>query len=126
VRAGYEQLSNTCIDCGIYFAEGSMGKSIRIGNDSLGFAMLGGKAFFGEENDVTVYTKIGYLTSITKNLKAKIELQKASNIAFSSIYTSSIKLAFSYEFSHDWDVRFRLENKEATFAALTINYYWGF
>lgn len=126
VRAGYEQLSNTCIDCGIYFAEGSMGKSIRIGNDGLGFAMIGGKAFFGKEDDVTIYTKIGYLTSITKNLKAKVELYKASNIAFSSSYTRSIKLAFSYEFSHDWDVRFLLEIKESTFAVLTLNYYWGF
>ena len=60
------------------------------------------------------------------NLKAKVELYKASNIAFSSSYTRSIKLAFSYEFSHDWDVRFLLEIKETTFAVLTLNYYWGF
>ena len=126
VRAGYEQLSNACIDCGIYFVEGSLGKSIRIGSDSLGFAMIGSKAFFGEENDVTIYTKIGFLTSITKNLKAKLELQKTSNIALSRSYTNSVRLALSYEFSHHWDVRLLLENKETTFAALTLNYYWGF
>jgi len=126
VRAGYEQLNNTCIDCGIYFAEGSLGKSIRIGSEGLGFAMIGSKAFFGEENDVTVYTKLGFLTSITKNLKAKFELQKTSDIALSRSYTNSLSLAFSYEFSHHWDVRLLLEKKETTFTALTINYYWGF
>jgi hypothetical protein len=126
VRSGYEQLSNACIDCGIYFAEGSLGKSLRIGNDSLGFAMLGGKAFVGEKADVTAYAKLGFLTSITHKLKAKVEFQKASNIALSRSYTSSVKLAFSYEFSRHWDVRFMLENKETTFAALTLNYYWGF
>ena len=126
VRAGYEQLSNACIDCGIYFVDGSLGKSMRIGSNALGFAMVGGKAFFGEEDDVTIYAKLGFLTSITKNLKAKLELQKASNIALSSSYTSSVRLALSYEFSHHWDVRFLLENKETTFAALTLNYYWGF
>lgn len=126
VRAGYEQFNNTCIDCGIYFAEGSFGKSLRIENDALMFAMVGGKAFFGEDDDVIVYAKLGFLTSLSKNLKAKIELNKASNITFSRSYTSSIKLALSYEFSNDWDVRFSLENKEATFMALTLNYYWGF
>ncbi|WP_170246270.1 DUF4105 domain-containing protein [Colwellia hornerae] len=126
VRAGYEQLSNACIDCGIYFAEGNLGKSVRIGNNTLGFAMMGGKAFLGKENDVTIHAKLGLLTSITKNLKAKIELQRTSNIALSSHYASSVKLAISYEFSQDWDVRFTLENKETTFAALALNYYWGF
>ena len=126
VRAGYEQLSNACIDCGIYFAEGSLGKSIRIGSEALGFAMVGGKGFFGAEDDVTIFTKLGFITSITGNLKAKIELQKASNITLSSSYTRSVKLAISYEFAHQWDIRFFLENKETTSAALTLNYYWGF
>jgi hypothetical protein len=126
VRAGYEQSNNDCIDCGIYFAEGSLGKSKRIGNNTLGYALIGGKAFFGQEDDVTLHAKIGLLTSITQNLKAKIELQKTSNLTFSNSYASSVKLALSYEFSHDWDVRFMLENKEATFVALTLNYYWGF
>jgi hypothetical protein len=126
VRAGYDQLSNACIDCGIYFAEGSLGKSIRIGNSSLGYAMVGGKAFFGEENDVAIYAKLGFLTSITQTIKAKFEVQKASDIAFSKSYTTSMKFALSYEFSPNWDVRFSLENKEASFAALSLNYYWGF
>lgn len=126
VRAGYEQVSNTCIDCGIYFAEGSFGKSIRIKDDALMYAMIGGKAFFGEKDDVAVYAKLGFLTSISTNLKAKVELNKASSIALSKSYASSVKLALSYEFSNDWDVRFSLENKEATFMALSLNYYWGF
>lgn len=126
VRAGYEQLSNTCIDCGIYFAEGSLGKSIKIQDDTLLFAMVGAKAFFGEESDLAIYGQLGLLTSITKNLKAKIELKKSSNIALSKSYTTSVKVALSYEFADDWDVRFSLENKEATFVALTLNYYWGF
>lgn len=126
VRAGYEQLSNACIDCGVYFAEGSLGKSILIGSNSLGFAVIGGKAFFGEKNDVTIHAKLGFLTSITQNLKAKIELKKSSSISQYNSYTSSVKLAVSYEFSQDWDVRILLENKEATFATLTLNYYWGF
>lgn len=126
VKAGYEQLSNACIDCGIYFTEGNLGKSVRIGNNSLGYAMVGGKAFFGNKGDITIHAKLGLITSITENLKAKIELQKTSNIALSSRYASSVKLAISYEFSHYWDVRFMLENKETTFAGLTLNYYWGF
>jgi hypothetical protein len=126
VRGGYEQLSNACIDCGIYFAEGSLGKSIRIGDKSLGFAMVGGKAFFGKDDDITFHAKLGFLTSITQNLKAKFELQQTSNINFSNRYASSVKLGVSYEFSQLWDVRFMIENKETTFAALTVNYYWGF
>jgi len=125
VRAGYEQLSNNCIDCGIYFAEGSVGKSARIGNDGLGFATIGGKAYFGEESDVDIYAKLGFLTSITKNIKAKVEVQKTSNIALGK-YSSSVKLGLSYEFFNHWDLRFFLERKEATFTALTLNYYWGF
>lgn len=126
VRTGYEQSNNACINCGIYFAEGSLGKSKRIGDNALGYALIGGKAFFGHEDDVTLHAKIGLLTSITQNFKAKIELQKTSNLSFSNSYASSVKLALSYELSHDWDVRFMLENKEATFVALTLNYYWGF
>ena len=126
VRAGYEQISNACIDCGIYFAEGSFGKSIRIKDDALMYAMIGGKAFFGEKDDVVVYAKLGFLTSISTNLKAKVELNKASSIALSKSYPSSIKLALSYEFANDWDIRFSLENKETRFMALTLNYYWGF
>ena len=87
--------------------------------------MFGGKAYLGEDDNVDIYAKLGFLTTITENLKAKIEIQKISNIALNS-HSSSVKLGVSYEFSKHWDARLFLERKEATFAALTLNYYWGF
>jgi len=126
VRGGYEQYSNTCIDCGIYFLEGSIGKSIRPRSEALAYAMVGGKAFAGIDNGLAIYAKLGYLASITNNVKAKIELNKMGKIGLSKGYDTSVKVAISYEFAQHWDVRFSLQRKETTLASLKLNYYWGF
>jgi hypothetical protein len=126
VRGGYEQYSKTCIDCGIYFVEGSIGKSIRLGSEALGYALIGGKAFAGRDNDIAVYAKVGYLVSITNNIKAKVELNKMESIDFSKGYNTSLKVAVSYEFANHWDVRFGLQKKDTTTASIKLNYYWGF
>jgi len=126
VRAGYEQLYNNCFDCGIFFAEGDIGKSILLNNDSLIYGMLGGKLFFGQEDDINVSAKIGIISSLTEKLKVKLEFQKVSDISFSKTSENYWYSELNYQIAQDWELRLLVEKQRATFYGLKVNYFWDF
>ncbi|WDE13084.1 DUF4105 domain-containing protein [Thalassomonas haliotis] len=126
VRAGYEAFNNACLDCGIYFVEGDIGKSYRFGENSLAYGMLGGKVFAGHRDDVTVTGKLGLLTSLGGKAKMKLELQQAARLNLSQSYRHRFYGEINYQFAPDWEVRFLLTSSAATLIGLKMNYYWGF
>ena len=126
VRAGYEQLYNDCLDCGIFFAEGDIGKSMLLSNDSLLYGMLGGKLFSGEEDDINVSAKIGIISSLTDKLKIKLELQKVSDLSFSKASKNYWYSELNYQLAQDWELRLLVEKQRATFFGLKVNYFWDF
>ncbi|MDP7591692.1 MAG: DUF4105 domain-containing protein [Litorilituus sp.] len=126
VRVGYEQLNNNCFDCGVFFAEGDIGKSTLLNKDSLVYAMMGGKLFFGKEDDINVSAKIGMISSLSKHLKIKIELQKISDISFSNASENRWYGELNYQFAQDWELRLLAEKQHSTFFGLKVNYFWDF
>ncbi|WP_281556392.1 DUF4105 domain-containing protein [Thalassomonas sp. RHCl1] len=126
VRAGYEALNYACLDCGIYFIEGDIGKSYRFGKNTLGYGMLGGKAFAGDQDDVLVSAKLGLLTSLGSKAKMKLELQQAARLNLSQSYRHRFYTEINYQLAPDWELRFLLERSASTLVGLKMNYYWGF
>lgn len=126
VRAGYEQLYNNCFDCGIYFAEGSLGRSIRINTDGLVYSLVGGKIYAGKQDDISLSLKLGYITSINESIKIKLELKES--IGFERDSNNKLKYLseINYQLSPDWEIRFVAEKEESFLISVKMNYFWGF
>lgn len=125
VRGGFEQLKNNCIDCGIYFAEGNIGKSYLF-SDSLAYAMLGGKAFVGDEEDLAVMAKMGVLMEINDHLEAKFEIKHMYGLKTETSYDVVLNAEINVHFAKNWEARFYTEKAESTIFGVKFNYFWGF
>ncbi|KGJ96691.1 Lnb N-terminal periplasmic domain-containing protein [Thalassotalea sp. ND16A] len=125
VRAGYEQLRNDCIDCGIYFGEGELGKSYAFTN-SIVYAMLGGKVYAGVKDDVVLTAKLGLITGFSVKLKAKIEIRQLSRVNLNSAYDLQLNAELNYNIAKDWEIRLQIQQAEATTIGLKFNYFWDF
>jgi len=126
VRAGYEQRYNTCFDCGIFFAEGDIGKSLLLTNNTLFYAMVGGKVFSGDESDINISGKLGVISQFSDNIKLTFELQKVSDIDFSQPSQTLWYSEINYQLSHDWELRFLAKKQDSTVVELKVNYFWDF
>jgi len=126
VRVGYEQRYNNCFDCGIFFAEGDIGKSLLLTNNTLFYAMVGGKVFSGDESDINISGKLGVISQFNDNIKFKFELQKVNDIDFSQPSQTRWYSEINYQLTHDWELRLLAKKQDSTFIELKINYFWDF
>lgn len=125
VRTGFEQLQNNCIDCGIYFGEGEIGKSYLLSN-TLVYAMVGGKFFWGEEEDIASSAKIGILSEINDRLEAKFEIKQLYGLMSERSYDIKYRGVINYHFAKHWEARLFAEKAESTVVGIKFNYFWGF
>ncbi|GAA6170346.1 hypothetical protein NBRC116592_00160 [Colwellia sp. KU-HH00111] len=126
VRAGYEQVNNQCFDCGIYFAEGDIGKSTLYQDNHLLYAMLGGKIFFGSEDDINLSAKMGIISQFSDRFKLKLAVQKITDSNFSKASQTIWSGEINYQIAPDWELRFLVNKQYSTKIELKVNYFWGF
>ncbi len=66
------------------------------------------------------------ISSLSKNLKIKIELQKITDISFSNASENRWYGELNYQFAQDWELRLLAEKQHSTFFGLKVNYFWDF
>ena len=125
VRVGYEQLQNDCFDCGIYFAEGELGKSYLYDN-TIVYGMVGGKTFVGKKDDLAVSAKVGLITEISQDVKLKIEVKKLRGVIHGQSYDTLLNTELNYNFASHWEVRLFAQKAESSTIGLKVHYYWGY
>lgn len=126
VRLGYEQLNNSCFDCGVYFAEGDYGLSMLLSSDYLAYAMLGAKAFAGEDSDVHISAKLGLIGELSSVIKVKLEAKQWQDIRFEDELWTTYRGEVNYHFAPNWEFRAYLDHNRETVAAIKVNYFWDF
>jgi hypothetical protein len=125
ISTGYQQHYNNCLNCGIYYLKGEWGKSSLI-NNWLAFALIGGKAFVGDESNLDISLRLGLITPSFYKLKAKLEIQQATTANFNTLYKMQFTAAINYHIAKNWELRLQAEKKETTTFALKLNYFWEF
>jgi len=125
VRAGYQQLYNNCLNCGIYQLEGEWGKSTKL-NNHLVYALLGAQAFTGEANDVVLSAKIGIIASLNQQLTAQVEIKQQSPINSTDIKKTLVNIEINYQVYKNIELRLFAEQQQEKLLGIKINYFWGF
>lgn len=126
VRFGYEQINNSCLDCGVYFAEGDYGRSMLLSSDYLAYAMVGAKAFTGEDSDVHLSAKLGLIGELSSDIKMKLEAKQWQDIRFEDESWTTYRGEVNYHFAPNWEFRAYLDRNKETLAAIKLNYFWDF
>jgi len=126
VRLGFEQLHNNCFDCGIYFAEGDIGKSALFGTTNLAYAMVGAKVFAGEKDDATISAKLGLINLFHEKMSAKIEVQQAARFDLTNSYKTQYSAELNIQLATNSEIRLYMEKQETTLLGLRFNWFWGF
>jgi len=126
IKAGFEQINNNCLNCGIYFTQGEWGKSFLYNNTWLGYGLLGGKLFAGYDNDLNISVKVGTIIALNSKINAKLEFKQYTNIAFTNKYTHQYLAEINYNFAKNWELRLLAEKQKTALFEVKINYFWGF
>lgn len=126
IRAGYEQLYDSCIDCGIYFAEADKGYSFKFNDTNLFYALVGGKVFVGQQDNISVYVKSGVISKIANSFSAKLEYQRLETFDSSNIKKDKLTFDLNYTYSKDIELRLNVSKQLETMLGLNMNFYWGF
>ena len=126
IRGGFEQFGNDCTDCGVVYFEGDRGVSGLLNKNLLSYAMLGGRVFAGQVDDIAVYAKLGILSTLFDKLSLKFEMRQQYLFDTKAYEKHAYKLELNYAISHDFEARLALDKQQEFNLALKLNYYWGF
>lgn len=131
IRGGYEQAGIGCIDCGIYLVEGGFGKSWQYGTDSLFYALAGGKGYIGDQRDVDIYTKFGFIGAFNDVINYNVEIQPSKSVLNRGYISQRASASLNWQFAHSWELRVNLAREQTQYQnnnlfELKFNYFWGF
>jgi hypothetical protein len=127
IRLGYELETNDCKNCGIYIAEGDVGKSWLVNKYIFGYALIGGRlqAGYGDFNGISGTLKTGAIISINEGLKSKIEIvNRYKAHGNTAQYKPEISWELKYNINRALELRAGILHKQTNSSFIKINYYW--
>jgi hypothetical protein len=92
----------------------------------LAYALVGGKVYVGEQDDISVSLTLGYITSINEDLKIKVQFQQNAGLRHRDDNIFQYIAEINHQLSPDWEVRLIAEKEKDLLVSVKINYFWGF
>lgn len=126
VTVGFQQINNSCLNCGVYFAQGHLGKSYVVNNSTLIYSLLGAKAFVGYKDKISLSAKLGFITTLNKKLKSKLEFSYRDNHSLADLSNTKLNLEVNYHFAPNWELRLKYEKQKSSLVGINLNYFWDF
>lgn len=126
VTVGFEQINNECLNCGVYFAQGHLGKSYLVNESTLIYSLLGAKAFVGYQDKISLSAQFGFITTLNKKLKSKLEFSYRDNHNLAELSNTKLNFELNYHFAPDWELRLNYEKQQSNLIGINLNYFWDF
>lgn len=124
INVGYERNRSQCFSCSSTFAMAGVGKSWLLNaNQSLVYGMINGYAGELQSTQQWLDTSIelGFLTTVTSNLKLRTSIEKFYHQQLSGIATN---IELSVPINQDFDIRFGYKHATEFQWQLKLNFYW--
>jgi len=126
LRSGFEQQDLSCYQCTVFFAEGGIGKAMKINSGAMVFAMLEGRGQSRAESSGTLAAtaRIGAIVDPIPGWRTEISLGNRSYLNGAKESDAVIRWSNRFGQSRDWDIRFDYEKHVAEEVKAAATFYW--